>query len=130
MPAGYSSASSSASRASARLRQASSGSAQSAASAAETTGSPSAAAASRSSAVASAARRSRRVELGREPLRGDRVEPELAVRIAARGEHEEGTPARPVQLGLADPDIAGDEPDEHDEQLARAGVEAGGLELL
>jgi len=55
---------------------------------------------------------------------------ELAVRVAAGGEDEH----RPAQSGLAVSvvvdDVVEHEPGEHDEQLARAWVEPGGIQLL
>lgn len=60
-----------------------------------------------------------RVELAREALGGDGVQVELAMRIAARGEHEHRAPPRGVQVVVGDRHVVEHEPDERNYQLAR-----------
>jgi hypothetical protein len=72
----------------------------------------------------------RRVELAREPLGRDRIELELALRVAARGEDEQRSPASRVQLGFVDLQLLEDEPGERDEQFARTGLQPALLERL
>ena len=59
----------------------------------------------------------RRVELGRESLRGDRVEIELTMRVAACGEHKHRATSRTVQLVSRNRQVGETQPDERDEQL-------------
>src|SRR6185437_822167 len=72
----------------------------------------------------------RRVELGGEALCGDRFGADVAVRVAARGEDEHRPAAGRVELRVLDRDVVPREPAEDDEQLARARIEPGLLELL
>ena len=53
---------------------------------------------------------------------------ELAVRVAARGEHEHRAAQRRLAVTGVDRDVLHHEPNEHREQLRRACVEAAGLE--
>src|SRR5690348_7342873 len=64
----------------------------------------------------------RRVELGGEPLGGDGVRLEVAVRVAAGRQHEHRPAAGRVQLLLVEADVVADEPRDRD-----AEVEVGGL---
>src|SRR5947209_2479221 len=53
-----------------------------------------------------------------------------AAGLAARGRHERRAAQAGLPVRLVDLDVACNEPDEHDEHLARVRVEAGGHELL
>ncbi len=94
-----------------------------------TTGRPSASAASPVQRLGQRETALGRVQLGRESLGGDGVVVELAVRVAAGGEHEHCAATGGVQVALVDAEVAGDEPDEHDEQLARTCIEPRAVEL-
>src|SRR5207247_10458205 len=71
-----------------------------------------------------------RVELARQPLGGDGVQVELAVRVAARRKDEHRATPCSVQVVLCDRELAEHEPHERDEQLARARFVPRGLERL
>jgi hypothetical protein len=64
-------------------------------------------------------------ELSCEAPGGDGVEVDLAVRVAARREHEHGPAARGVQLVLVDADVAAHEPSERDAQVEIRSFELG-----
>ena len=91
-------------------------------------GSPSASAARPSSARGEHGPPLGAVELRGEPVDGDVVERQLAVRVAAGGEDEHCAPSRRLQLRLVDRHVAEHEPHEHGRELLLR--QRGRLELL
>jgi hypothetical protein len=55
---------------------------------------------------------------------------DLAVRVAARCEHEHRPAECRLSVGLSELDVAENEPGEHDEKLGRVHVEPCALQLL
>ncbi len=71
-----------------------------------------------------------RVELGGEPGDRDRIEIEVAVRVAPGRKGQEGAPARRLQPGLVERHGGDRKPGERHEELGRPLVEPRGFELF